>query len=632
VAPGPAPSYKTLEFRVKLGRVLIERGLISEEQLVTALRLQEKWGSWLGDILMAKGWIKPFDLAKALAFQFRVPFVNLMEDPPDGTLFQKDYLETYATKLFLPWKVVDGQTWVVTAAPEPETWDLAKQLCGPDIQIAITSKFDIIWQLQRLANEHYSQKALNDLRIHDAKHSAATVFTVRQLALGYGAILALVAWLVIDPVRALTALNTFFAVSLFMTFALRAVLSWVGCDPRVDVKVTDEEVRSLVDAELPTYTVLVPMYKEPDVLPILANALRNMDYPLSKLDIKLVLESDDIETIDSAKALKLEPIFEIIRVPYSIPKTKPKACNYALQFSRGELTTIFDAEDKPEPDQLKKAVMAFMKSPSNTACIQGRLNYFNAEENWLTRMFTLEYSQWFDVYLPALEALGIPIPLGGTSNNFKTDILRRLRAWDPYNVTEDADLGMRFRKEGYRVGVVNSTTFEEANTSIPNWIRQRSRWIKGYMQTYLVHMRHPIDLYRSVGHTGFWGLQFFIGGTFFAALVFPILVATYIFWLLTRSQVLDVFFPPAVLYLSLFNLLVGNGCLIYVSMLGAFKRGYYRLVPFALTAPLYWALMSVSGYKAFWQLLHNPFFWEKTVHGLSKHTAAELEKAKEAAA
>jgi len=624
------PNPQTIEFRTRLGELLMREGRISREQLAEALRLQEAWGSWLGDVLLSKGWIKAIDLARALATQLRLPFLNLMEEPPDPSLLRKEHLETYATRLFLPWRRDGETTVVVTAVPEPSSWDLARRLCGPNVRLAVTSKFDIIWQLQRLADEHFADYALNALRRFDAQHSAATVFTSAQLALGWVLLLGFLVWLALDPIMALTAVNFFLAVVLTLTFGLRAALSWVGCDDAVDAKVTDEEVRALRDVDMPTYTVLVPMYKEPDVLPILANALRSMDYPLSKLDVKLVLETEDTVTIEAAKKLNLEPFFEIIRVPYSIPKTKPKACNYAIQFARGDLLTIYDAEDKPEPDQLKKAVVAFQKAPANTACIQGRLNYFNSEENWLTRMFTLEYSQWFDVYLPALEVLGIPIPLGGTSNHFRTTILRDVRAWDPFNVTEDADLGLRLTKRGYRVGVVNSTTYEEANTSIPNWIRQRSRWIKGYMQTYLVHMRNPIRLYRAVGGAGFWGLQFFIGGTFFAALVFPILVGTYTFWLLTRSQILDVFFPPLILYLSMFSLLVGNGTLTYVSMLGAFKRRLYRLVPYALTMPLYWGLMSIAGYKALWQLLHNPFFWEKTVHGLSKQTAAELERAKAA--
>lgn len=366
------------------------------------------------------------------------------------------------------------------------------------------------------------------------------------------------------------------------------------------------------------------MYKEPEVLPILVNAIRNLSYPQSKLDVKLVLEEDDFETIEAAKKLALESTFEIIAVPPSQPRTKPKACNYALRFAKGEFLTIYDAEDKPESTQLEKVFVAFHKLPKTTVCIQARLNYYNATENWLTRMFTLEYTSWFDFYLPALEFLRIPIPLGGTSNHFRMDALRSLRAWDPYNVTEDADLGVRITQQGWTVAVVNSTTYEEANVSIPNWIRQRSRWLKGYMQTYLVHMRHPIQFYRKTGAVGFWGFQFFIGGTFMTALLAPIFCIPFVLFTVFKLKSGTDIFPMSIVALNTFNLLLGNGFLIYTYLLCSFKRQYQHLAPYALTVPFYWALQSIAAYKGLVQLITKPFYWEKTQHGLSKHTAAEL--------
>ncbi|PIP02564.1 MAG: glycosyltransferase, partial [Zetaproteobacteria bacterium CG23_combo_of_CG06-09_8_20_14_all_54_7] len=449
------------------------------------------------------------------------------------------------------------------------------------------------------------------------QYSASEVFTSKQLLFLFVWMTLSVIVLAIWPIPSLVILNLSISLFLFLNFGLRMVLGWVGGEKHFDQFVTDEEVLALDDRDLPVYTVLLPMFHEAATLPNIAQALRTLDYPLSKLDIKLILEQEDDETINAAKELGLEGIFEIIRVPESLPQTKPKACNYALHFSRGELATIYDGEDAPEPDQLKKAVIAFRKSPANTAVIQGRLNYFNVAENWLTRMFTMEYSLWFDFYLPALDALHIPIPLGGTSNHFKMDILREMGGWDPYNVTEDCDLGVRLTQAGHRVGVMNSTTFEEANNSIPNWIRQRSRWLKGYMQSYLVHMRTPIKLYGELGHVGFWGFQFFIGGTIVSALLTPVLFLMYILWLVTSTMVFDPYFPSFVLYITLFNLLVANGMLVYLFMLSGFKRRYFGLIPWALTVPFYWVLQSWAGYKGLWQLIHNPFYWEKTHHGLT---------------
>lgn len=610
--------------QVRLGEILVTHKLLTQNQVEECLILQHRWGTRLGDIILAKGWVRAFDFYQALANHYHKPFVNLLTDPPDAELLTKSDLHVYSDLLVMPWRREGEKVILATADPSDSAMAFARHRFGNNVEFVITSKFDIIWQLQHNANSFFSDMAVNALANRLPAQSAQQVFTVRQLWLTYGLVTATLALIAVHPIPTLIAINAIISLFLLGNFGLRAVLTWVGADKHIDVKVTDHQVKILDDRLLPTYTVLAPMYHESEVLPHLAEAIRNLDYPLSKLDVKLILEEDDTETIRVARELGLEGIFEIIRVPLSLPKTKPKALNYALNFARGEYVTIYDAEDRPERDQLKKAVVAFRQSPENTACIQARLNYFNANENWLTRMFTLEYSLWFDFYLPALEVLRIPIPLGGTSNHFRMDVLRRVFGWDPFNVTEDADLGVRFTQLGYRVSVLNSTTYEEANNHIPNWIRQRSRWIKGYMQTYLVHMRDPVALYRSIGHSGFWGFQFFIGGTILSTLVTPFLVGMYIFWLATSSQALDVIFPPLLLYFSLFNLLAGNGYLIYITALGAFKRHLYNMIPYALTVPFYWMLMSVAAYKALIQLFYKPFFWEKTQHGISRYKPTQV--------
>ncbi|MCW0392604.1 glycosyltransferase family 2 protein [Xanthomonas sacchari] len=606
-----------------IGEALVAAGVIDPPQLQNALALQSRWRSRLGDVVLAQRGVAPLRFYTVLAQHFGLNFANLLKQPIDPALFQPEHLADYAQRLVLPWREEDGQLVLAVADPGPEIFAWARATYGEQVRFVGTSKFDIVWSLQQHADAQLTHDALNLLAEHAPEHSARQVITRAQSVFLVALTVVLAAALALWPLVTLIALNTLIAVAFLATFGLKLVLAWRGARRRIDIKVSDEEVAALGDEDLPVYTVLVPMYKEPDVLPILANALRRLDYPTSKLDVKLVLEADDTETIEAAKALGLEAFFEIIRVPPSQPKTKPKACNYALRFARGQMLTIYDAEDKPEPDQLKRVVAAFRKSPADVACIQARLNYYNADENWLTRMFTLEYTLWFDFYLPALETLRIPIPLGGTSNHFRLDILRKVHAWDPYNVTEDADLGVRLTQQGYRVSVVNSTTFEEANVSIPNWIRQRSRWLKGYMQTWLVHMRDPVQLYRSTGVRGFWGFQLFVGGTFFTALAAPLMWLSYGLWLAVGSKFFDPFFPPALLYLSLLNLLLGNGFLIYMTLVAAFKRDYFRLAPYALTVPLYWLLQSIAAYKGLWQLIRNPFYWEKTTHGISKHMAEE---------
>jgi len=461
--------------------------------------------------------------------------------------------------------------------------------------------------------------------------SARQVFTPGQLVIGYGLLTALLGGLAASPITTLIVLNVAMGVFYLGNFLFKGVLVAVGGGRSADRDYAIEiQARQLRDEDLPVFTVLVPMFREPAMLPVLANALRSLDYPLGKLDIKIVLEAGDTETIEVARTLGLEGVFEVIVVPPSSPQTKPKACNFALRFARGEYLVIYDAEDRPEPDQLRKVVATFRNAAPDVACLQCRLNYFNRDENWLARMFTLDYTLWFDQILPGLERLNVPIPLGGTSNHFKTSVLRELHGWDPFNVTEDADLGIRLTQKGYRVGIVDSTTFEEASCHVGNWIRQRSRWIKGYMQTFLVHIRRPWHLVRTTGVLGLLGFIFFIGGTALSGLLNPLFWGLYLAWFVTSAADIDVLFPQALLFISLFNLLAGNGAFIYLSMLAPIRRGWLHLIPYSLTAFGYWVLISIAAYKGLWQLLRNPFYWEKTRHGVSRYAIERIAEVREA--
>jgi glycosyltransferase XagB len=621
---GRAPNERGL--RTPMGQKLVEAGVLQADQLATALSLQKRWKSRLGDVVLAHKWTTALRFYSVLADHFGLDFVNLLEQPPEAGL-DPALVSEYAQRLVLPWRMQNDRLVLAVADPSPEVFQWAKKVYGEEVLFVGTSKFDIVWSLQRDAEVYLTRDARTLLARRAPEHSARTVISLPQVLALYAIATLVLLALMLNTVGTLIAINLLIMTGFLATFGLKWVLVWYGSRRSVDIKVTEQDLAQLREEDLPVYTVLVPMYREPASLPVLTTAIRNLDYPRSKLDVKLILEADDRETIDAARALGLEAFFEIIRVPPSQPRTKPKACNYALRFARGELVTIYDAEDKPEPSQLKRVVAAFNNADVDVACIQARLNYYNADENWLTRMFALEYTLWFDFYLPALEHLRIPIPLGGTSNHFRLRVLRSIHAWDPFNVTEDADLGVRLVQQGYRVSVVNSTTFEEANVSIPNWIRQRSRWFKGYMQTWLVHMRDPVHLYRSTGLRGFLGFQFFIGGGFVAALLAPLLWAMFAIWLVAGTQAFDTVFPPSLVYLGLLNLLLGNGFLVYMTMVAAFKRDYFRLTPYALTVPFYWVLQSIAAYKGLWQLINRPFYWEKTKHGISKHLAAERKAA-----
>jgi len=614
-----------------LGDLLVGRGVISLAQLDEAVDLAERWNVRLGDALLSRNWMDPRLYYEAYAQNFDLPFVDLMRDPPDRKLLRIAEAELYANRLTMPWRRGEGRLFIATAAPGPETLLFARDRWGADIDFVVVSKFAIVITVQTAFAQALSRRAVFELAELAPEMSARTVFTPPQLFFAYGVLSAILAGLALAPLDTLVVFNIAISIFYLGNFVFKGVLVSLGGGRSADMDETIAvEARALGTEDLPIFTVLVPMFREAAMLPQLAQALRNLDYPLGKLDIKIVLEADDTETIEAARTLGLEGVFEIIVVPRSEPQTKPKACNFALRFARGEYLVVYDAEDRPEPDQLRKVVATFRRSPPNTACLQCRLNYYNVGENWLTRMFTLDYALWFDQVLPGLERLGMPIPLGGTSNHFRIDVLRELHAWDPFNVTEDADLGIRIGQKGYRVGIVDSTTYEEASCQTGQWLRQRSRWIKGYMQTLLVHTRHPLRLIRTAGVLGFLGFIFFIGGTVLAGLLNPLFWAFYLIWLALSAASFDPIFPQALLLLCLFNLLAGNGAFTYLLMLAPIRRGWLQLIPYSFTLFGYWMLISLAAYKALWQLIRDPFFWEKTQHGLSRQAVVPISAAGDA--
>lgn len=497
---------------------------------------------------------------------------------------------------------------------------LSQYYPGKDCRFYVTTHWDISQFIRANYKEILLDQAVYGLVKNGAEVSAYTVLTQPQFIGLALMITGLALCLYHFPVTTLIIVNLVISLAFLASIAFKFIVSMAGLKAEHELVITQEEIQGLNDDELPLYTILVPVYKEERIVSQIMKYVATMDYPSEKLEIFILIEEDDNETWEAAKGENPPDFIRLLRIPDALPKTKPKACNVGLSFARGKYLVIYDAEDRPEPDQLKKAVLAFQKGSEHLICVQAALNYFNWSQNWLTRMFTLEYSYWFDYMLPGLQKLKLPIPLGGTSNHFRTDRLIELGGWDPFNVTEDADLGIRSAAFGYGVGVINSTTFEEANSRYYNWIRQRSRWIKGYMQTVLVYSRSPVKFLKTVGLKQAMGFAFLIGGTPVTCLLHLPTLILYLFWITTRFYGLGVYFPPLVLYLGLFNFLIGNALGVYLSMMGVFKRNQYTLTLYSLFNPIYWIMHSIASYKALWQLLTKPFYWEKTLHGLSDTT------------
>jgi cellulose synthase/poly-beta-1,6-N-acetylglucosamine synthase-like glycosyltransferase len=396
----------------------------------------------------------------------------------------------------------------------------------------------------------------------------------------------------------------------------RAALFYYSSRPSTMLRVSDEEALAYPDEELPSYSVLVPAYREPEVITQLIANLERMVYPSEKLDIKIILEADDSETLAAVRDCDPGDHFEVVVVPPAGPRTKPKALNYAMYAARGDLVTIYDAEDEPEPLQLRRAAIALAQGDSKMACVQAKLSFGNVEQNLITRWFTLEYAMWFSMLLPGLVHIGAPLPLGGTSNHFRRDRLEELGGWDPFNVTEDADLGVRLARQGYHCGVLDSTTLEEANSDFINWVKQRSRWYKGYLQTALIHLRHPGDLRRELGWGGFTQVILFVLGTPVLAVINPLFWFLTLLWFVASPHFIKDLFPAGLYYPSVACWVLGNLLVAYLTILTCRISKRYELIIAALLVPLYWVMMAVAATKALWQLVANPNFWEKTVHGL----------------
>jgi hypothetical protein len=619
----PRPPARPVERR--LGDVLVGHGVLTPGHLADAPTQSRRIGEPLGSVLLARGLVTRRQLYVALAevWGADLAFVDpVAVDPELARLFPAALL---ARELWLPLEVErdeDGQERVVVATAGRPSVHVAAEVTArtgiPRVRQVVTTDWDVQRALRTVWRDDLVHDAVSSLAERRPEESASRVFVWPQVATAVALVMATVAGLALAPASTVPVLVAVVNVVVALAVGAKALISTVGTAYETVEQVTDAEVAALTDDDLPRYTILVPVYREAGIVGLLMRNLAALDYPREKTEILLLLEEDDPETLAAALAAAPPDLVRIVVVPHSLPRTKPRACNVGLAFARGQYVVIYDAEDRPDPDQLKKAVVAFRKGGHDLVCVQAALNYFNAGENALTRMFTLEYSSWFDYTLPGLDRLRLPIPLGGTSNHFRADLLRELGGWDPFNVTEDADLGIRASARGHRVAVVNSTTYEEANMAVGNWIRQRSRWIKGYMQTVLVHTRHPLRLVGTVGPRQAAGFALLIGGTPAMFLLTPWLYALFLAELVAPGVLLPVL-PEWLVWVSAANLLLGNGVIVYLSLLAGFKRRAYGLVPFALLSPLYWLLHSIAAYKAAWQLVTKPFYWEKTTHGLSSH-------------
>lgn len=603
---------------VEIGKMLLNLGLITPRDLDLAALEHAATGDPVGEILVANEVITQVTYASVVAERSGIQRVDLEQAEVDLDVARLVPFEVAHKLTAIPVAREHGMVFLATARPlADQEFEILAPYIGNEVHLLLATRFSVDQLIQRAHADEFAYLATHMLMDERPHESAHIVATTGQKVFFSAVLIALIISAIIWPMNTAIGFVSFCSAIYLAVSLYRFRLTYRALGKHFETDVTKDQLDHVDEHQLPTYTILVPLYKEAGIVGRLVRDLNALDYPRTKLDVKLLCEEDDVECIETIRLLDLPPHFHLVIVPDSQPKTKPKACNYGLLLAEGKYTVIYDAEDRPDPDQLKKAVVAFSLAEDNIACIQGKLNYFNGRQNILTSWFANEYSMHYELILPAMGDDRAPIPLGGTSNHFKTDLLRELAGWDPYNVTEDADLGIRLHREGYRTAIMDSTTLEEANSEFPNWIRQRSRWIKGYYQTWLVHMRNPIGTFRQLGLKGFISFNLTVGGAF-VHLINPLFWGLTTLYVLTRADVIEQMFPGFIYYAAAAMLFVGNFVFVYLNVAGSLQRGQFELTRYALVSPIYWGMMAWAAWKGFIQLFTNPFYWEKTEHGLNK--------------
>lgn len=572
----------------------------------------------VGEILLSRGLLTPEVLYQALARLWSLAVVDPVESPPDLRLLDAFGAENCLCFGLLPHRNLGAATLVLTTFPEEiaRHRERLEAAFGP-VSFALAPHATIVETINTHRGAQLARAAETRLPEEVSCRSWARG-GARHL--GAGLILLALAALIF-PIASFHLALFVVVLGLIPVTGLKLAALIATLWPAKTAGTTPPTI-----ARLPTVSLIVALYRESDIAGRLVRRLGRLDYPQDLLDVILAVEADDDITRRALARTNLPPWIRVAVVPKGRVKTKPRALNFALTLARGSIIGVYDAEDAPEPDQIRKVVQRFHERGPKVACLQGILDFYNPSANWLARCFTLEYGGWFRVMLPGLARLGMPIPLGGTTLFFRRDVLLELGGWDAHNVTEDADLGMRLARRGYVTELIETTTFEEANCRALPWVKQRSRWIKGYMMTYGVHMRHPLQCLHDLGPRGFFGFQVLMLGSLVQVLLAPVLWSMLIFMVFSPATIdlpLLGSAPPYLVPLTVLSELVGMAVLA----LGLQRSGQPISRFWIPSLSVYFPLASLASYKALWEAVVQPFYWDKTSHGHLSGPASKPRKA-----
>jgi len=437
-----------------LGRMLVEHGHVSASDLLATLGTQRSLDAQLGELLIARKLVCEDVIYRTLALQYSAQFVSYHDAAPDLALQNGLDPLTFLNLKAIPWSRVGNITFVACADPARFA-DVQRALPATlfPVLMVIATRTDIERAIHRASSLKLAEQA-------EVKVPAP--MSCRALPDRLGPMLVMLAAAVISALYAnwvtlaglYSGIFIFAASMVFVGMALKcsgALLHLLTTAPIL------AKPGSLPD-KLPKVSLLVPLFEEASVLPDLLRRLAMIRYPKELLEVVLIVEAQDATTRTHLDATDVPDWMRVIVVPPGQIRTKPRALNYALPFCKGAIVGIYDAEDAPHPDQIKDVVATFANQPEKTACIQGVLDFYNARSNAMARFFAIEYAAWFRLILPGVARLGFAIPLGGTSVFFRRAALERLNGWDAHNVTEDADLGIRLARAGYKTVLISSVT------------------------------------------------------------------------------------------------------------------------------------------------------------------------------
>jgi len=607
-----------------LEQILRNQNSVDPRRLLDAIAMQARQDCSLGDVLLARGWIRQSDLFSAEEIRWNCQHIDPTTLPPDPRLVAELGSEFCLSHGVLPWRRLGAKVVLLTC--QPEKLHTAKQLLPqnfPEVSMALCSR-------PRMMD------ALLDLNQSALMTSAETCVPEDESCrrwenglLGWRATFAVAAFISAAfavPNLILTALFLWAIITLTAFTGLKIAATYAQHKYHKAEAMRDPlEVRKALPARLPRVSILVPLFRENEIAARLVQRLSRLQYPRELLEICLVAEADDIITRNAITAADLPAWIRPVVVPAGQLRTKPRALNFAMDFCTGSIIGVYDAEDEPDPDQIHKIVRSFHERGPEVVCLQGVLDYYNARTNWLSRCFTIEYATWFRVVLPGIMRLGFAIPLGGTTLFFRRAALEKLGRWDAHNVTEDADLGIRLARHGYRAEIIETVTREEANCRVIPWIKQRSRWLKGFAATWAVHMRNPRLLWRQLGPRKFLGFQIMFFCTLSQFVLAPILWS---FWLVPLGvpHPLNAILPDALFFGIATLFLLTEALTMAVAVFAVSSKEHRFLRWWIPTLPLYFPLGALASYKGLWELAVSPFYWDKTSHGHFSPSESQADK------